>query len=92
MTYGELKDHLDKLAPAQLEQRVVWGGDDARDAARYRRLQVLGAAPGGSKHLDNGTVLRFSGLDAAVDADLRAHPSRGEFRPTTPIDEAPEAL
>lgn len=51
---------------------------DARDAARYRRLQILGCAPYGSEQLIASTVLRFQGLDAFVDADLLAHPSRGE--------------
>lgn len=48
------------------------------DARRYRRLQILGAAPYGSKNLDHGTVLRFQSLDAFVDADIDAYPSRGE--------------
>lgn len=50
----------------------------AVEARRYRRLQILGAAPFGSKNLDTGTVLRFQSLDAFVDADISAHPSRGE--------------
>jgi hypothetical protein len=54
------------------------------DAARYRRLRVLGAAPCGSLGLAGGTVLRFSGLDGFVDADLRAVPSRGEATAAVP--------
>lgn len=50
------------------------------DAVRYRRLQVIGCAPGGSKQLDNATVIRFSELDSFVDADLKAVPYRGDFR------------
>jgi len=53
----------------------------ARDAKRYRRLQILGAAPGGSKQLDQGTVLCFTNLDAFIDHDLELHPSRGEAHP-----------
>lgn len=53
---------------------------DERDAKRYRRLRILGAAPGGSKQLDQGTVLRFSNLDLFLDDDLRIHASRGEAR------------
>jgi hypothetical protein len=49
-----------------------------RDAKRYRRLQILGCAPYGSQRLAQGTVLRFTGLDAFVDDDLRRHASRGE--------------
>ena len=52
--------------------------DIERDARRYRRLRVLGAAPGGSKQLDQGTVLRFTNLDAFVDHDLTHYRSRGE--------------
>lgn len=51
---------------------------DARDARRYRRLRVLGAAPCGTRDLNNGTVMCFTTLDAFVDADIAAHPSRGE--------------
>jgi hypothetical protein len=52
--------------------------DDARDAARYRRLQILGCAPSGSTELKLGLLMRFTNLDAFVDADIKAHPSRGE--------------
>lgn len=52
--------------------------DDVVDAQRYRRLRVLGAAPSTSPQLEAGTVLCFTGLDQFVDADLAAHPSRGE--------------
>jgi hypothetical protein len=48
------------------------------DVQRYQRLRILGAAPGGSKQLDAGTVLRFQNLDDFVDADIAAYPSRGE--------------
>lgn len=66
---------------------------DAKDAARYRRLQILGAAPYGHPYcLGNGTVLRFQSLDQFVDADLGLHPSRGEFaqpvRPSVPVSDA----
>ena len=54
------------------------------DARRYRRLQILGCAPDGSRNLDAGTVLRFTNLDAFVDADLHLHPSRGEALQSTP--------
>ncbi len=57
---------------------------DSRDAHRYRRLRVLGAAPGGSPQLDRSTVLRFTGLDDFVDADLQAQPDRGEATPSVP--------
>lgn len=51
---------------------------------RYQRLQILGAAPGGSKELEHGTVLRFQSLDAFIDADIAAHPDRGEPNTATP--------
>lgn len=51
---------------------------DTIDARRYRRLQILGCAPYGSRNLDNGTVLRATGLDDFVDADMAVHSSRGE--------------
>lgn len=59
-----------------------WGYNtpDSIDAARYRRLRIIGAAPGGSTQLAGGTVLCFQNLDAFVDADLDAHPSRGEYQ------------
>lgn len=50
------------------------------DADRYARLRVLGCAPGGSPHLEDGNVLCFTNLDAYVDTDIAAHPSRGEAR------------
>jgi hypothetical protein len=49
---------------------------DAQDAARYRRLRVLGVP----RTTDNSEMLRFTNLDAFVDDDLHAHPSRGEAR------------
>lgn len=48
------------------------------DAARYHRLRILGCAPGQTEHLRTGSVMRFTNLDAYVDADRAAHPSRGE--------------
>ena len=53
------------------------------DARRYRRLQILGVATGAEwdRHLQNGTVMRFSNLDEFVDADIRRMPSRGEALP-----------
>lgn len=57
---------------------------DSRDARRYRRLQVLGAAPFGSDELEHGNVLRFTNLDVFVDGDIAAHPSRGESAATAP--------
>lgn len=56
------------------------------DALRYRRLRLLGcsaALPGATEHLARGLVLRFTNLDEFIDADLRAHPERGDSsRPT----------
>jgi len=49
-----------------------------RDAARYWRLRVLGCAPCGSTELATQCVMRFTNLDAFVDADIRINPSRGE--------------
>jgi len=49
-----------------------------RDARRYWRLRVLGCAPSNSTHLRHGLVQVFTNLDAHVDADIAAHPSRGE--------------
>lgn len=66
--------------------------NDSIDAARWRRLCILGAAPMGSKNLDAGTVLRFQSLEQFVDDDLAAHPSRGEAKanplPADPVREA----
>ncbi len=53
---------------------------DSLDARRYRRLRVLGVAPDGSKHLQEGNVMRFSNLDEYVDRDIRFMPSRGEAK------------
>ncbi len=51
---------------------------DSVDAARYRRLRVLGVAPAYTDHLKNGNVMRFTNLDEFVDKDLAWTPSRGE--------------
>jgi hypothetical protein len=55
---------------------------NARDAARYRRLRVLGArvyaAPYSVGSLSD--LLCFTNLDEVVDADIAAHPSRGEAK------------
>jgi len=45
---------------------------------RYRRLRILGAAPGGSIHDEQGTVLRFENLDTAIDEDLSRQRSRAK--------------
>lgn len=62
----------------QLAAMTAARDEALRDARRYWRLQVLGCAPSNSEHLNHGLVLRFSNLDAHVDADIAAHPSRGE--------------
>jgi hypothetical protein len=49
-----------------------------QDAARYRRLRILGCVP----FAEEG-FYRFQNLDSFIDADLRAHKSRGECEPTT---------
>jgi len=49
-----------------------------KDVLRYRRLRILGAAPGGSIQVEQGTVLRFATLDKAIDEDISAVPNRGE--------------
>lgn len=54
---------------------------DARDARRYRRLRVLGCAVMDTPNLPKGLVDRFTNLDAIVDEDLEAHPTRGEAAP-----------
>lgn len=51
-----------------------------RDAARYRRLRVLGCAPAYTQHLARNDVMRFTNLDAFIDEDIAAHPSRGEAK------------
>lgn len=48
------------------------------DAMRYRRLRILGCAVMDTPQLAGGFVSRFTNLDEIVDADLRAHPERGE--------------
>lgn len=62
-----------------------WDNDVVRDARRYRRLQILGCAPGGSHELEQGHVLRFTNLDKVIDDDLKIHPSRGEADPLPPL-------
>jgi hypothetical protein len=49
-----------------------------QDAARYRRLRILGCVP----FAEEG-FYRFQNLDNFVDADLQAHKSRGECEPPT---------
>ena len=49
-----------------------------KDALRYRRLRILGAAPGGSIHSEIGTVIRYDNLDDAIDEDIEEVPYRGE--------------
>ena len=51
-----------------------------RDAMRYRRLRVLGAAVHNTKNLEQGTVSCFTNLDEIVDQDIKAVPSRGEAK------------
>lgn len=58
--------------------------DIALDARRYRRLQVLGCAVMNTPQLEKGLVSRWTNLDAIIDADLKAHPSRGEDSPLEP--------
>lgn len=60
-----------------------------KDALRYRRLQILGVAPAGSTELKLGLVMRFTNLDAFVDADIKAQPSRGEYSGSTKAPECP---
>lgn len=62
----------------QLERSTI-----LRDALRYRRLRILGAALGGSPHAEQGTVLRFTSLDAMVDEDIQMHRTRGEVTETS---------
>lgn len=53
------------------------------DAARYRRLRVLGCAVFGTENLKKGFVSRFTNLDEVVDADMEAQKSRGEGTSST---------
>ncbi len=62
----------------------------ALDARRYRRLQILGCAPGLSENLAKGTVLCFTNLDEFVDTDLKHYPSRGEANPVGAVQVEPE--
>jgi hypothetical protein len=66
-----------------LKQAPPQETSDALDARRYRRLQILGCAPAYTEHLEKGNVMRFSNLDAFVDADLKTVPSRGEAKPVS---------
>jgi hypothetical protein len=84
-----IEDHFE---PASAQPPPVDQDDDARardvieslrDALRYRRLQILGVAPYGSTELKLGLVMRFTNLDNFVDADIKAHPSRGEYSTAT---------
>lgn len=84
-THPTLSDPPDTLRSTMRDDlRPIPAGDAdlaarslERDAARYRRLRVLGCAPHGSDQLDHGTVLRFQELDAAVDADYTEFGRRG---------------
>lgn len=60
------------------------------DARRYQRLRILGCAPLGSPLLAQSLVMRFQSLDEFLDADITAHPSRGEasYSGSTKCDEA----
>jgi hypothetical protein len=84
-----VRGEIDDLAPSgdwdQLAARVTAPqrhdrACDDRDARRYRRLRVLGAAPSTSRQLKQGTVLITTNLDAFIDEDLRIRPSRGEVQ------------
>ena len=72
------------MPTTELQRDAIARGEMEQDARRYRRLQILGVAVCGSKNLDQGTVSRFSNLDAVVDEDLAAYPSRGEARLIVP--------
>lgn len=77
--YGALRAH--KASSDVTESARTEWSDIIRDARRYRRLQILGAAVHDTSQLANGTVVRFSGLDKIIDKDLAMHPSRGEAEP-----------
>lgn len=62
------------------------GTEKALDAARYRRLRILGATPSTSQPL---TVLRFPNLDDFIDADIKRQVSRGEYVPIEGSDADP---
>lgn len=85
---GEIADELAGLL-ADLEGATP-PQDVIRDARRYRRLQILGCAPGESRQLENAAVLCFTNLDAFVDDDLRVHQSRGEAFPLLPPPHGPD--
>lgn len=61
----------------QKKAREIVGSDedDARDAARYRRLRILGAAPYGKRE-----IMRFELLDVFLDLDLQTTPDHGDPR------------
>lgn len=61
----------DEIQSSELRQMM-------KDALRYRRLRILGAAPGGSIQVVQGTVLRFATLDKAIDEDISTVPNRGD--------------
>lgn len=67
--------------PQRLREPGGLSEDIIRDAKRYRRLQILGCAVMDTPQLDSGTVVRFTGLDEIVDADLKSVPTRGEAQP-----------
>lgn len=67
----------------QWNRRLAAAEPGEPDAMRYQRLRILGCAPSYTKHLEDGSVLRFTNLDEFVDADLKTVPSRGEARPRT---------
>lgn len=57
---------------------VQLGPSIAIDATRYARLRVLGCAVIDTRQLAEGLVSRFTNLDEIIDADLKAHPERGD--------------
>lgn len=66
--------NAETVDPEVFLAKVKWGIDhltqadeNARDAGRYRRLRNVGAAPGGTLHLENSTILVTTNLDQWLD-------------------------
>lgn len=77
VSLNDVKRALDAVKH-RLQPQQLAGEPERVDAVRYRRLRVLGCAPFGSKHLEQALVLRFTNLDAFVDAGISEHTPHGE--------------
>jgi hypothetical protein len=64
--------NAETVNPATFYDKIKWGIDHLTgaletDAQRYRKLRSIGAAPGGSMHLEDGLVMVATNLDNWLD-------------------------